>query len=96
MVGAFNKILESMMMKVCNAERNYLDLRVPTVLWAYRMTCKKLTRQTHFRLMYGIQVVMPMEYIVHSLRIAAFLGMAYRKALEERLAQLAELQKDDF
>eukprot|EP00253_Pinus_taeda_P015912 PITA_15912 len=39
-VEAFNNILDNMLMKVCNAQRNDWDVRAPTVLWAYRTTCK--------------------------------------------------------
>ena len=69
---------------------------IPVVPWAYRTTCKKLTRKIPLRLVYGIEVVMPMEYIMLSLRIAAFTGMADHRALEERLAQLTELEEDIF
>ena len=61
MVEALNKILENALMKVYNAQRNDRDVRVPTVLWAYITTCKKLTGKTPFRLVYGIEAVMPME-----------------------------------
>lgn len=59
-------------------------------------TCKNMTGQTPFRLVYGVEVVMPMEYIVHSLWIVAFTGIADHRALEERLAQLTELEEDRF
>lgn len=42
-VEAFNKILESMLTKVCNAQRNDWDVHVPAVFWASSMTYKKLT-----------------------------------------------------
>ena len=47
--------------------------------------CKKLTGQTPFQLVYDMEAIMPMEYIVPSLRIVALTGMN-REALEESLA----------
>lgn len=45
-----------------------------SMLWAYR-TSKKLTGQTPFKLVYGIEAMMPMEYIVPSICIVTFTGM---------------------
>lgn len=85
MVEAFNKILENVLTMVFNAQRNDWDVRVPVVLWANITTCKNLTVHVPFRLVYCIEVVMPMEYIMSSLHIVAFTGMAYHGALEEWL-----------
>jgi len=93
-VEPFNRVIETTLMKVCNAKRSDLDLHVPVVLWAYRTTCKKLTGQTPFRLVYGVDVVMTMEYILPSLRIVVLTGMMDRRALEERLTQLQELEEE--
>lgn len=71
-------------------------MRILVVLWAYRMTYKKLIGETPFRLVYGIEVVMPMEYIVSILRIVALTEMADRETLEEWLTQLMELEEDYF
>jgi len=60
------------------------------------MTYKKLIGQTPFRLVYGIEGVMLMDYIVSSLRILALTKMVDCETLDERLMQLVELEEDYF
>lgn len=82
-VEAFDKDLESALTKIGNTKQDYCDVHVPALLWVFRTTCKKLTGQMPFRLVYGVEVVMPIKYIVPSLNIASLTGMANREALEE-------------
>lgn len=92
---AFDKVCE-VLNRVHHVRRTNWDLHVPVVLWAYKTTCNKLIGQTPFQLVYGMEAVMLMEYIVPSLRIAALIGMMYHEALEEMLAQLEELEEEWF
>ena len=75
MVEAFNNISENALTKVCNVRQDDWYKKLSSVLWAYRTICKRLTGHTPFRIVYGKEVVVPMEYIVPSLRIVVLTGM---------------------
>jgi hypothetical protein len=45
-----------------------------------------MTMQTPFKLVYGLEAVVPMEYLVPSLRIASFTGLDDTRVVQDRLA----------
>ena len=69
------------------------DDKVHAILWAYRIAYKKGTEYTPFQLVYGLEVVVPIEFVVPSLRIACLMRWDDQKSLEERLMNLNRLDE---
>jgi hypothetical protein len=55
------------------------NLKMPTLLWAYRTTCKKWTGNTPFKLVYGQEAVVPLEFLIPSLHVVAITHMSKAK-----------------
>ena len=73
---------------------SYIQLHTETLLLHFSLTL--LCTHTPFRLVYGQEAVMPMEYIVPSLKISAFTEMDDPAMLNERLARILELEENRF
>ena len=61
-IEAFNKTLTKGLTKICSANKDDWDEKIPAVLWAYRTAYKRSTNQTPFRLVYGQEAVVPLHF----------------------------------
>ena len=91
-VEVFNKKLEHALTNICNMSHDGWDHKILVILWYYPMTCNKLMGHAPFRLIYGKEVFMPMEYVVPRLRIDVITEITYVGSIEERLPQLLQLE----
>jgi len=66
---------------------------LPNVLWAYRTTPRRSTRETPFSLMYGVEVVIPAEVNFCSARVARFDPVQNNELMVERLDWLEECRE---
>ena len=55
-----------------------------------------MTGHTPFRFAYGQEAIMPMEYIVPSLRVAILTNMVDEDSLKERILHLLSLEEHHF
>lgn len=88
LVEAFNKILGNALRKLCMNDKSDWNDKVYAVLWAYRTTYKKGTGYTPFQLVYGLEAIVPIKFVVPSLRISCLMRWDDQKLLEERLMNL--------
>ena len=77
------------------SKNNYdWDQKLDFALWAFRNAFKGFTGFTPFKLVYGLEAVVPMEFLVPSLRIAAENKLSLENLVNHRLDQLLELEED--
>jgi transposase InsO family protein len=82
-VESTNKVLEAILTKTVQLHhRDWAD-RLPEALWAYRTTWRNTTGHTPYELVYGKQVLLPIEFQVRTFRIAAELGLNLDEAQKQ-------------
>ena len=88
-----NKVLEAILTKTIKANHTDWADRLPEALWAYRTTWRNTTGHSPYELVYGKQILLPIEFQIKTFRMVAQLGMDLSEAQKQRLLQLNELDE---
>ena len=83
LVESTNKTLNEILRKIVNAHKTDWDRKLQSVLWAYRKRFKTSIGATPFRLAFGLDAVMPIEFKVQSLH-----NIQVQECLSEHTSQL--------
>ena len=78
-------------MKIVEASRTDCKLKLHSTLWAYCVAYKTSTRTTPFNMVYGLDAILPMEFLLPTLRVA----QALEWTGHELSKQLEDLEKLD-
>ncbi|XP_070005689.1 uncharacterized protein [Nicotiana sylvestris] len=90
---AFNKTLCNLLKKVVSKyKRDWQDL-MEEALWAYMTTHYTPTQATHYALVYGVEVVLPLERKIPSSRLAIQEGITDKENARLRLEELEALDE---
>ena len=68
-VESTNKVLEAILTKTIHLHHKDWEDRLPEALWAYRITWRNTIGHTLYELMYGKQVILPIEFQVKTFRM---------------------------
>src|SRR3984885_10275600 len=92
LVEVVNKVLVTMIGRIIGIHRSNWHNMLFSVLWAYQTSVKTSTGFTPFQLVYGLEVVLPIECEIPSLKMAIELLPATSEE-ETRLLYLAKLDE---
>ena len=91
-VEDINKFLKTMLQHMVGEQKGNWHLKLYSALWTYRMIVKNATSFTCFHLVYGLEVVLPVECEIPSLELVIEL-LPNTTAEEERFLYLTQLDE---
>ncbi|MCO5582245.1 hypothetical protein L7F22_036137 [Adiantum nelumboides] len=87
-----NKILVTILTEIVSESRADWDQKLHSALWAYRVAYKTSIGTTPFNMVYGIQAILPLEFLIPTLRIAQKLEWT-RHELSKQIDVLEKLDE---
>ena len=88
-----NKILCTVLTKIVSNSRTNWELKLNSALWAYRVAFKTTIGTTPFNMVFGLDAILPIEFLIPTLRVAKELEWTGHE-LSNRLTELEQL--DEF
>ena len=93
-VKTVNKVIVNGLKKRLNdAKRKWIE-ELSHVLWTYRTTPCRSTRETHFSLTYGVEAIILLEIGFPTLRTSSFNSSSNNELLEKRLDFIEERREN--
>lgn len=89
-----NKVLIRILKKIVLENRSDWDDKLDSALWSLRTAYKVATGMTPFKLVYGIEAVVPMEYVIPSLRLTVHHRLNPKESILHRQRELLKLEED--
>ncbi|XP_060170887.1 uncharacterized protein LOC132601846 [Lycium barbarum] len=90
---AFNKTLYNLLKKVVSKSKRDWHERMEEALLAYRTTYRTPTQATPYSLVYGVEIVLPLECQIPSFRLAIQEGLTDEENARMRLEELEALDE---
>lgn len=85
--------MENILKKMVEKYWRDWDQNLYSTLWAYITNYKTLTRHTSFSLVYGLKVVVPLEYAIPILQVAAERRMIEEESKKLQLNEVMKLEE---
>eukprot|EP00253_Pinus_taeda_P032239 PITA_32239 len=92
-VESTNKVIEGIITKIVHLHKRDWVERLLEALWTYKTTWRNTTGHSPYELIYGKEVLLPIEFQVKTFKMAVQLGMDLSKAQKHRMEQLNELDE---
>ena len=96
-MGLLNELMDylcKILTKIVSAHKTDWDVKLASVLWAYRIVEKITTRRTPFYLTYGLDSIVPIEFSLPTYRIIHSQRLDVEESQLQRLQQLEQVEED--